>query len=55
MESEAKILLVDDEPDILEFMEYNLRKEGYKVFTGKNGKEAIEIARGVSDEKKVGS
>ena len=45
MENEAKILLVDDEPDILEFMEYNLRKEGYKVFTGKNGKEAIEIAR----------
>jgi len=45
MESEAKILLVDDEPDILEFMEYNLRKEGYKVYTGKNGKEAIDIAR----------
>ncbi len=45
MENEAKILLVDDEPDILEFMEYNLRKEGYTVFTGKNGKEAIEIAR----------
>ena len=45
MENEAKILLVDDEPDILEFMEYNLRKEGYRVFTGKNGKEAIETAR----------
>ena len=45
MQNEAKILLVDDEPDILEFMEYNLRKEGYKVFTGKNGKAAIEIAR----------
>ncbi len=44
MENEAKILLVDDEPDILEFMEYNLRKEGYKVYTGKNGKEAVEIA-----------
>ncbi len=45
MQNEAKILLVDDEPDILEFMEYNLRKEGYKVFIGKNGKAAIEIAR----------
>ncbi len=45
MQYVAKILLVDDEPDILEFMEYNLRKEGYKVFTAKNGKEAIEIAR----------
>jgi two-component system alkaline phosphatase synthesis response regulator PhoP len=41
----AKILLVDDEPDILEFMVYNLKKEGYEVFTGQNGREAIEIAR----------
>ena len=28
-----KILLVDDEPDILEFMSYNLSNEGYKVYT----------------------
>lgn len=40
-----KILLVDDEPDILEFMEYNLAKEGYEVFLAKNGKEAVEVAR----------
>ena len=40
-----KILLVDDEPDILEFMEYNLKKEGYKVFLAKDGKEALEIAK----------
>jgi two-component system alkaline phosphatase synthesis response regulator PhoP len=40
-----KILLVDDEPDILEFMEYNLRKEGYQVFTAKNGMEAVEKAK----------
>ena len=39
-----KILLVDDEPDILEFLGYNLRKEGYQVFSAQNGKEAIEIA-----------
>jgi two-component system, OmpR family, alkaline phosphatase synthesis response regulator PhoP len=39
-----KILLVDDEPDILEFISYNLSKEGYKVFTAPNGKEAIQIA-----------
>jgi two-component system alkaline phosphatase synthesis response regulator PhoP len=39
-----KILLVDDEPDILEFMEYNLKKEGYQVFTAKNGTEAVEKA-----------
>lgn len=38
------ILLVDDEPDILEFLGYNLRKEGYTVHTAENGKEAIEKA-----------
>lgn len=40
----VKILLVDDEPDILEFMEYNLKKEGYQVFTAQNGKEGIQQA-----------
>ncbi len=40
-----KILLVDDEPDILEFLGYNLKKEGYNVFTAPNGKEAISIAK----------
>jgi two-component system alkaline phosphatase synthesis response regulator PhoP len=40
----AKILLVDDEEDILEFMSYNLRKEGYEVFTASNGKDALVIA-----------
>ncbi|PID89770.1 MAG: DNA-binding response regulator [Bacteroidia bacterium] len=39
-----KILLVDDEPDILEFIGYNLRKEGFSVFTAENGKTAINIA-----------
>lgn len=39
-----KILLVDDEPDILEFLSYNLKKEGYEVFTAENGKRGIEIA-----------
>jgi len=38
------ILLVDDEPDILEFLSYNLRKNGYEVFTANNGKEGIELA-----------
>ena len=41
----VKILLVDDEPDILEFIEYNLKKEGYDVYLAKNGKEAIDIAK----------
>ena len=40
----AKILLVDDEPDILDFLSYNLLKEGYEVYTSSNGKEAIEAA-----------
>jgi len=40
-----KILLVDDEPDILEFISYNLVKEGFEVFTCGNGKDAIQMAR----------
>lgn len=40
-----KILLVDDEKDILEFIGYNLKKEGYQVFTARNGKDAIAIAK----------
>ena len=40
-----KILVVDDEPDILEFVSYNLIKESYKVVTAQNGLKAIEIAQ----------
>ena len=43
-----KILLVDDEPDILEFMHYNLSNEGYKVYTASDGEEAIEKAKSKS-------
>lgn len=39
-----KILLVDDEEDVLEFMQYNLEKEGYDVTTAANGLEAIQLA-----------
>ena len=42
---EINILLVDDEPDILEIVGYNLKNEGYKVYAAKNGVEAIEIAK----------
>lgn len=38
-----RILLVDDEPDIIEFIGYNLRKEGFKVVTCSNGKEALNF------------
>ena len=39
-----KILIVDDEPDILEFLQYNLRKEGYEVVTAHDGKQALTVA-----------
>ena len=39
------ILLVDDEPDILEFLSYTIRKEGYKVFTASNGEEGVRLSQ----------
>lgn len=43
--SDYKILVVDDEPDIREFVSYNLEKEGYKVSTAKDGLEAVSIVK----------
>ncbi len=45
--SKQKILIVDDEPDILELIEYNLNKEGYQVFVAHNGQEAVAEAKKV--------
>jgi two-component system alkaline phosphatase synthesis response regulator PhoP len=46
METKGKrILIADDEPDILEIISYNLGKEGYEVYTAKDGNEAIERAK----------
>ncbi len=45
--SNQKILIVDDEPDILELIEYNLKKEGYQVFLANNGQEGINVAKKV--------
>jgi two-component system alkaline phosphatase synthesis response regulator PhoP len=42
---EYRILLVDDEPDILESLSFNLNKAGYNVVTSLNGKDGIEMAR----------
>ncbi|RZK50960.1 MAG: response regulator transcription factor, partial [Pedobacter sp.] len=43
--AKQKILIVDDEPDILELIEYNLKKEGYQVFLASNGQEGISVAK----------
>ena len=42
--NKIKILLVDDEPDILEILSFNLSNEGYQIFTAENGKEGLELA-----------
>lgn len=42
---DIRILLVDDEPDILEILKYNLTSEGYQVSTAKNGLEGVEKAK----------
>lgn len=46
----GKILIADDEPDILEIISFNLRKEGYEVMTAKNGVEAMETAKSYNPE-----
>ncbi|WBX71261.1 response regulator transcription factor [Tenacibaculum retecalamus] len=46
--NDVKILLVDDEPDILEIVGYNLKSEGYQVFTANNGAEAVKLAKKVT-------
>ena len=45
MINKYKILLVDDEKDILEFLSYNLKKEGFIVFTANNGTEGLELSQ----------
>ena len=45
-----KILIVDDEPDILDILQYNLEKEGYLITKAKNGKEAIKKAYDVKPD-----
>lgn len=42
---DIKILLVDDDADIIEIVRYNLLQEGYQIFTASNGKEAIAVAK----------
>ena len=46
----TKILIVDDEPDILEFLQYNLEKEGYEVYVADNGAKGLEEAQRILPE-----
>ncbi len=48
--SKQKILIVDDEPDIRELIEYNLKKEGYQVYSATNGQEGINEAKKVKPD-----
>ncbi|EFK59160.1 response regulator transcription factor [Sphingobacterium spiritivorum] len=48
--AKQKILVVDDEQDIVELIAYNLKREGYQVFTASNGKEAIAQAKEVNPD-----
>ena len=42
-----RILLIDDEADILEFVKYNLSRDGYEVYTAANGAEGLQVALNV--------
>jgi two-component system, OmpR family, alkaline phosphatase synthesis response regulator PhoP len=47
---DKRILIADDEPDILEIIQYNLQREGYEVYTAKDGDEAIVRAKQVKPD-----
>lgn len=45
---EYKILIVDDEPDIIEFISYNLKREGFTIYSANNGRDGIEVAKKIN-------
>ena len=45
MQAKARILIADDEPDILEIIGYNLEKEGYEVITASDGLQALSLVK----------
>lgn len=47
-EKETKILVVDDDPDIIEFLSYNLKREGFNIYSANNGKEALKLTGKIS-------
>ena len=48
--AKQKILVVDDEQDILDLIAYNLKREGYQVSTASNGHEAINVAKDINPD-----
>ncbi len=48
--TKKKVLIADDEQDILEIIDYNLTKEGYEIYTAKDGMEAIDRANQVKPD-----
>lgn len=50
MELHHKILVVDDEPDVVEILRYNLTKAGYEVISSSNGRDAISTALSVQPD-----
>ncbi len=50
MNGDTSILLVDDEQDILEFVSYNLKREGFRIYTANNGRKALEVAKDVKPD-----
>ncbi len=45
MKKQVKVLVVDDEPDVVEILRYNLKKENFQVLTAYNGRDAIDLAK----------
>jgi two-component system alkaline phosphatase synthesis response regulator PhoP len=45
MKNSKKILIIDDEPDVLEFLSYNFRKHGFNILTAGSGAEGIQMAK----------
>ena len=45
-----KILIADDEPDIVEIIEYNLAREGYEMYTARDGDDALEKAKKIKPD-----
>ena len=46
--SKIKILLVDDDPDVIEILSYNLSNDGYQIFTANDGLKAVTKSKAVS-------